>query len=62
MSQLSLFNAIPSNAIEILHDEQNQPWFKRADLGRFIGLTDIKASTSMIDSCEMLTRRQLQEG
>ena len=26
---LALFNAVPAGAIEILYDEQNQPWFKQ---------------------------------
>ena len=41
-SQLDLFNAVPAESIETLFDKQNQPWFKRADLGRFLGVVDIK--------------------
>jgi len=35
---LSLFNAIPTGSIEVLSDEKGAPYFKRADLGRFLGL------------------------
>ena len=34
---LALFNAVPAGAIEILYDEQNQPWFKRAHVGKLFG-------------------------
>ena len=36
---LALFNAVPAGAIEILYDEQNQPWFKRAHVGKFLDLS-----------------------
>ena len=32
---------MPAGAIETLFDDQNQPWFKRADLGRYLGIVDI---------------------
>ena len=38
---LALFNAVPTGAIETLFDDQNQPWFKRADLGRYLCILDI---------------------
>ena len=38
---LALFNAVPAGAIETVFDDQNQPWFKRADLGRYLGILDI---------------------
>ena len=39
---LELFNEVPAGAIETLFDEQIQPLFKRADLGTYLGLEDIK--------------------
>ena len=36
---LALFNAVPAGAIEILYDEQNQPWIHRAQYGRYLGIT-----------------------
>ena len=39
---VSLVDAVPAGAIEVMFDEQNQPCFKRADLGQFLGLADIR--------------------
>ena len=41
---LALFNSVPVGAIETLFDDQNQPWFKRADLGRYLGIVKVKNS------------------
>ena len=49
MSDIALFNAIPAGKIEILYDEQDQPWFKRAALGRYLGLQHIHTSVPEID-------------
>ena len=38
---LNLFEAVAAGAIETLFDDQNQPWFKRADLGIYLGILDI---------------------
>ena len=38
---LSLFNAI--SAIEVLTDATSAPRFKRADLGRFLGMANIRS-------------------
>ena len=38
---LALFNSVPAGAIETLFDDQNQPWFKRVHLGRYLGILDI---------------------
>ena len=40
-SKLVLFEAVPAGAIETLFNDQKQPWFKRADLGRYLGILDI---------------------
>ena len=39
---LALFNSAPAGAIETLFDDQNQPWFKSADLGRYLGIVKVK--------------------
>ena len=39
---LELFHEVPVEAIETLFDEQNQPLFKRADLGKYLGIENIK--------------------
>ena len=41
-SALVLFEAVAAGAIETLFDDQIQPWFKRADLGRYLGIIDIR--------------------
>ena len=37
---ITLFNAVP--AIEVLTDANGAPHFKRADLGRFLGIVDVR--------------------
>ena len=39
---ISLFNAAPAGAIEVLSDANGAPHFKRADLGRFLGIVDVR--------------------
>ena len=50
---VSLFNAIPTGAIEVMTDATGEPHFKRADLGQFL---DIKYAKDVIvispQSCE----------
>ena len=35
---LELFHKVPAGANETLFDEENQPLFKRADLGKYLGI------------------------
>ena len=53
---VSLFNAVPAGAIEALLDEENQPWFKRAHVGKFLELYDIESSLRHLDECEERAR------
>ena len=39
---LELFHKVPAGAIETIFDEQNQPLFKRADLGKYLGIRNIR--------------------
>ena len=57
---LALFNAVPAGAIETLFDDQNQPWFKRADLGRYLGIVKIKSSMHI--PSHFMCKRQDIEG
>ena len=41
-SELVLFEAVAAGAIETLFDRENKPWFKRAGLGRYLGIVDIR--------------------
>ena len=39
---LSIFNAVPAGSIEVLTDANDAPHFKRVDLGRFLGIVDVR--------------------
>ena len=39
---LELFHKVPAGAIETVCDEQYQPLFKRTELGKYLGIEDIK--------------------
>ena len=39
---LELFHKVLAGAIETLFDEQSQPLFKRADLGKYLGIRNIR--------------------
>ena len=57
---LSLFNAIEDiEDIEIFIDCDNKPWFKRAHVGAFLGLEDIRTSVRNLEGDEFRTREQL---
>jgi len=55
---LSLFNAVLAGSIEVLSDAKGAPYFKRADLGRFLGIANVReyvATTSresLIQGCQ----------
>ena len=38
---LELFHKVPAGAIETFFDEQNQSLFKRADIGKYLGIRNI---------------------
>ena len=54
---LALFNSIED--IEVLIDCDNKPWFKRAHVGAFLGLEDIRTSVRNLEGDEFCTRKQL---
>ena len=54
---LALFNAAPVETIEILFDCHNQPWFKRANVGKYLELSDIHKSLSGLDKCKTRVRK-----
>ena len=39
---LELFHEVPVRSIETLFDEQNQSLFKRTDLGKYLGIENIR--------------------
>ena len=46
---LALFHKVTAQAIEKFFDEQNQPLFKRADLGKYLGILDITFNFKELD-------------
>ena len=45
---ISIFNAVPAGAIEVLTDATGAPHFKRADLGRFLGIVVVARNNNNI--------------
>ena len=56
---LALFDTVPAGAIETLFDEQNQPLFKRARLGKYLGIGNIKDTYQDI---ETISRKSVLNG
>ena len=42
MMSLALFHEVPAGAIETIFGEQNQSLSKRADLGKYLGIRNIR--------------------
>ena len=47
------------NDIEMLVDSEEQNWFKRAHVGKSLGLKNIRTSLNDLDKCEILTKQEL---
>ena len=45
--------------IEMLVDIEDQNWYKRAHVGKFLEIEDIRTSLNDLEECEMLTRQEL---
>ena len=45
--------------IEVFLDSGKQNWFKRAHLGKFLGIEDIRTSLNGLEKCEIITRQEL---
>ena len=45
--------------IEVLVDSEEQNWFKRAHVGKLLGIEDIQTSLNGLEKCEILTRQEL---
>ena len=45
--------------IEVFVDSEEQNWFKRAQMGKFLGIEDIRTSLNGLAKCEILTRQEL---
>ena len=44
--------------IEVFVDSEEQNWFKRAQVGKFLGIKDIQTSLNGLEKCEILTRQE----
>ena len=40
-------------------DSEEQNWLKQANVGKFLGLEDIRTSLNDLENCEILTRQEL---
>ena len=45
--------------IEVFVDSEEQNWFKRAHMGKFLGIENIRTSLNDIEKCEILIRQEL---
>ena len=45
--------------IEVFVDSEKQNWFKRAHVGKILGIGDIGTSLNGLEKWEMLTRKEL---
>jgi len=57
---LELFYEVPAGAIETLVDAENKPLFKRADLGRYLDIKNIKSN--FVEVVKTRTRKEIMRG
>ena len=59
---LESFHKVPPGVIEMLFDDQNQPLFKRGDLGKYLGIEDITHNLKDFPSHYTRPRSDLEAG
>ena len=47
------------NDIEVIVGSEEQKWFKRAKVGKFLGIENIRKSLNDLEKCEILIRQDL---
>ena len=57
---LELFHKVPAGAIGTLFDEQNQPLFKRADLGKYLRIWNIRDNFKEFSSHHAHPRSEIE--
>ena len=57
---LELFQKVPAGAIETLFDDQNQPLFKRSDLGKYLGIRNIRDNFKEFSSHHARPRSEIE--
>ena len=58
---LELFHKVPAGAIETLLDEQKQSLFKRADLGKYLAIRNIRDNFKEFLSDHAHTRSEIED-
>ena len=48
------------NDIEMLVDSEEQNWFKRTHVGKFLEIEDIRTSLNGVEKCKMLARKDIK--
>ena len=59
---LELFQKVPAGAIETSFDDQNQPLFKRSDLGKYLGIRNIRDNFKEFSSHHARPRSEIPLG
>ena len=57
---LELFQKVPPGAIETLFNDQNQSLFKRSDLGKYLGIRNIKDNFKVFSSHHSRPRSEIE--
>ena len=57
---LELFHEVPARAIETLFDAQNQPLFKIADLGKYLGIRNVRDNFKEFSSHHARPRPEIE--
>ena len=57
---LELFKKVPTGAIETLFDDENQPLFKRSDLGKYLGIRNIRENFREFLSHRACSRSEIE--
>ena len=57
---LELFQKVPAGAIQTLFDYQNQTLFKRSDLGKYLGIRNIRDNFNKFSSHHARTRSEIE--
>ena len=59
MSSLLNVSNASNKPEEVFVDSEEQNWFKRVHVGKFLGIENIRTSLNDLEKCEILTRQEL---
>ena len=57
---LELFQKVPAGAIETLFDDENQPLFRRSELGKYLGIRNIRENFREFLSHHACSRSEIE--